>query len=384
MLVGAFGKWRASAGAVLNAKSGRPPAAVNVAKVTLADMPVTISAVGTVTPIDTATVKAQISGNISAILFQEGQRVANGQVLAQIDPRPFRLTLQSAEANLARDSATLANARRDLDRYQTLATQDSIARQQLDTQIATVHQWKGTVAADEAAVGTARLNLGYTAIKAPVAGQIGLKQVTIGNYVGPGDATGVAIITRTDPIDVEFAVPQSQLGQIRKAAAGDKGLAVTAFDQDGTTVIAHGKFAAFDNQIATSTGTVNAKARFDNPGSAASQALFPNQFVNVRVLVDTLHQVPVVPVSAVRHGAPGDFVFVVQGDDSVKLTVVKLGPSDGTNIAVIAGLGAGQTVVTEGADSLDNGSKVRLPHGGNGGPDAAPGAGGHHHRPAAQ
>ena len=383
---GAIGKWRASAGAVLNAKSGRPAAAVNAAKVSLADMPVTVSAVGTVTPIDTATVKAQISGNISQIMFKEGQQVHNGQVIAQIDPRPFRLTLQSAEANLARDAATLANARRDLARYQTLAAQDSIAHQQFDTQAATVKQEEGVVAADRAAVGTARLNLSYTAITAPVAGQIGLKQVTIGNYVGPGDANGVAIITRTDPIDIEFSVPQSQLGAIRKAAAGGTGLAVTAFDQDGTTVIAHGRFGAFDNQIATATGTVNAKARFDNPGNAASQPLFPNQFVNVSILVDTLHQVPVVPVAAVRHGAPGDFVFVVQVDQTVKLTVVKLGPSDGTNIAILSGLGAGQTVVTEGADGLDNGSKVRLPHGGSAGGNAAPDAApsGHHHHQSAQ
>lgn len=380
-----IGKWRASAGAVLNAKSGRPAAAVGAAKVMLGDMPVTVSAIGTVTPIDTATVKAQISGNIAAILFREGQQVRSGQVIAQIDPRPFALTLQSAEANLARDAATLANARRDLTRYQTLAAQDSIARQQFDTQAATVKQEEAIVAADRAAVGTARLNLGYTAIKAPVAGQIGLRQVTVGNYVTPADANGVAIITRTDPIDIAFAVPQSQLGPIRKAGAAG-GLPVTALDQDNTTVIAQGRFGAFDNQIATATGTVNAKARFDNPGSSASQPLFPNQFVNVRVLVDTLHQVPVVPVAAVRHGAPGDFAFVVQPNQTVKLTVVKLGPSDGSNIAVLSGLAAGQTVVTEGADGLDNGSKVRLPRNGanggagGGGAPGAGGAGGHHHQ----
>ena len=387
IVVALVGRWFAGRGAVKNARAGRPAAAVSVVRVTRADMPVTLSAIGTVTPIDTATVRAQVSGNISQLLFSQGQQVGNGQVIAKIDPRPFLLSLASARANLARDRATLDEADRDLARYRTLAAQDSIARQQLDQQATTARQNRAIVAADVAAVGTARLNLSYTSIVAPVAGRIGLNQVTVGNYVTPADTGGVAVITRTDPIDVVFAVPQAQLTPIRRQAGGAGGLAVTVLDQDGTTVLAQGRFLAFDNQIATATGTVNAKARFANPGSAASQALFPNQFVNVRVLVDTLHQVAVVPVSAVRHGAPGDFVFVVQPDQTVRLTVVRLGPSDGTNVAILSGLNGGQTVVTEGADGLDNGSKVRLPKGAAGGgqpgkPGGAPAGGHHHHQPA--
>ncbi len=384
------GRWFASAGATKNAHAGRPVAAVAVARVMPGDVPVTVSAIGTVTPVDTATVRTQLAGNLFAILFREGQMVHAGQVIAQIDPRPYRLALQQAQANLVRDAAQLNAARIDLTRYQTLLRQDSIASQQVDTQAALVKQLEGTAGADRAAIGTARLNLNYTSITAPVDGQIGLRQVTVGNYVTPSDTTGIAVITRTNPIDVQFALPQTQLSSIRQRAASPTGLPVTALDQDNQTVLARGTFSTFDNQISTTTGTVNAKARFSNPGAAGRQALFPNQFVNVSMLIDTLHHVNTVPVSAVRHGAPGDFTFVVQPNNTVKLTVVKTGPSDGTNIAVLSGLTAGQTVVSEGADGLDDGSQVRLPggrgahRGGNAGAgDMAPGGPGRHqHRHA--
>jgi len=384
-----LGRYFASAGAAKNAHAGRPLAAVAVAKVVPGDVPVTVSAIGTVTPMDTATVRTQLAGNLFAILFREGQQVTSGQVIAQIDPRPYRLALLQAQANLARDQAQLTAARIDLTRYQTLLRQDSIASQQVDTQVGLVRQLEGTLGADRAAIGTAQLNLAYTAIKAPFSGQIGLKQVSVGNYVTPGDTGGIATITRTDPIDVQFALPQTQLAKIRKRAASPNGLPVTALDQDNQTVLAHGTFSTFDNQISTATGTVNAKARFANPGSASRQALFPNQFVNVSMLIDTLHRVNTVPVSAVRHGAPGDFAFVVQPDNTVKLTVVKTGPSDGVNIAILAGLTAGQTVVSEGADGLDDGSQVKVPGGraaGAGQGAATPaGQGGQRHKhPASQ
>jgi len=402
VLAALVGRYFASAGAARNAHAGRPVAAVAVAKVVPADIPVTVSAIGTVTPIDTAIVRTQLAGNLFAILFREGQQVHAGQVIAQIDPRPYQLALQQAQANRQRDTAQLNAARIDLARYQTLLREDSIARQQVDTQAALVKQLQGTVGADRAAIGTAQLNLNYSSIKAPVDGVIGLKQVTVGNYVTPGDAAGIAVITRTDPIDVQFALPQTQLSSIRRTAASPAGLPVTALDQDNKTVLAHGRFSTFDNQISTATGTVNAKARFPNPGAAGRQALFPNQFVNVSMLIDTLHHVNTVPVSAVRHGAPGDFTFVVQPNNRVKLTVVTTGPSDGNNIAILTGLNEGQTVVSEGADGLDDGSQVRLPggrggragwrgHGGGaasddaGNPEAgrAPGGwGGHHHRHA--
>jgi multidrug efflux system membrane fusion protein len=395
-----LGRWLAQAGAAKNARSGRPATAVAVAKVESADMPVTLSAVGTVTPVDTAIVRTQLAGNVFAILFKEGQQVRSGQVIAQIDPRPYRIALQQAEGNLARDAAQLTVARQDLVRYQTLLRQDSIARQQVDTQVGLVKQLEGTVAADRATIGSAHLNLDYTAVKAPVTGQIGLRQVTIGNYVTPGDTSGIAVVTRTDPIDVTFSLPQADIAAIRrKAAAGGSGnspdsaggLPVSALDQDNTTVLAQGKFLTFDNQVDTTTGTVKAKARFANPvPTGGVSALFANQFVNVRMLVDTLKGAAVVPVSAVRHGAPGDFVFVVQPDQTVKLTVVRIGPSDGARVAVTSGLRPGQTVVSEGADGLDDGSKVRLPGGGGGNSGQGGAAGGttgtgkHHRQQTAQ
>lgn len=336
---------------------GRIAATVGIAKVTAMDVPQSISQIGTVQPIVTATVRPQLSGNIFTINFREGQVVAKGQLLAQIDPRPYRLALAQAEANLTRDESQLNLARVDLRRYQVLLAQDSIARQQVDTQAATVKQQEGIVAADRAAVGTARLNLHYTSITAPVAGRIGLRQVDIGNYVSPGDANGIGVITQTDPIDIGFAVPQGNLPGILAQRATGAALPVTATDQSGQNVIARGSFLTFDNQIDTTTGTVRAKARFPNPGGT----LFPNQFVNVTVLVDTLKNAPTVPVTAVRHGTQGDFVFVLQGDHTVKMQPVKQGPSTGTSVAILSGVTLGQTVITEGADNLEDGSKVVLP-----------------------
>lgn len=335
----------------------RQAATVGTAKVMPADMPETLAAIGTVTPIVTATVRPQLSGNIFTINFTEGQVVRQGQLLAQIDPRPYRLALAQAEANLQRDQAQLNLARVTLKRYQTLLSQDSIARQEVDTQAANARQYEGTVAADRAAIGTARLNLQYTSITAPVSGRIGLRQADIGNYVTPGDANGIGIITQTAPIDVAFALPQADLQRLLARRAGDTALPVTAKDQGGTTVLAEGKFLTFDNQIDATTGTVRAKARFAN----ADGRLFPNQFVNVVLVADTLKGVATVPVSAIRHGAQGDFVFTLQTDKTAKLQVVKTGPANGARIAVLSGVKAGETVITEGADNLDDGSPVMLP-----------------------
>ena len=335
----------------------RAAATVGVAKVTAADVPQSLSAIGTVQPIVTATVRPQLSGNIFTINFKEGQVVAKGQLLAQIDPRPYRLALAQAEANLTRDQSQLNLARVDLHRYQVLLAQDSIARQQVDTQAATVKQQEGIVAADRAAIGTAKLNLQYTSITAPVSGRIGLRQADIGNYVTPGDANGIAIITQTDPIDVSFAVPQGNLPGILARRTSSAPLPVTATDQAGQTVLAQGAFLTFDNQIDAATGTVKAKARFPN----GDGRLFPNQFVNVSLLVDTLKGVPTVPVTAVRHGTQGDFVFVLQADRTVKMQTVKQGPAKGASVAILSGLRLGQTVITEGADNLEDGSKVVLP-----------------------
>ncbi len=335
---------------------GRPPATVGTAKAALADMPVTLTAIGTVQPIVTATVRPQLSGTLFSIHFTEGQMVSKGQLLAQIDPRPYRLALSQTQANLARDEAQLNLARVDLNRYQTLLAQDSIARQQVDTQAATLKQLQGTVAADRAAIGTARLNLAYTAITAPVSGRVGLRQADIGNYLTPGDANGIAVITETTPIDVGFSLPQNQLPIIQQKLGRNVPLKVTARDQAGTAVLAEGRFLTLDNQIDPTSGTVKAKARFANPDGS----LFPNQFVNVTLLADTLRQVVTVPVSAVRHGAQGDFVFLLQPDRTAKLQLVKTGPSDGTKVVALSGVRAGQSIITEGADSLDDGSSVTL------------------------
>lgn len=347
--------WLAGRGGVRS--RGRPAAAVSVARAARADMPVTTTALGTVQPVITATVRAQLSGVLFKLFFRDGQMVKQGQLLAQIDPRPYQLALAQAKANLARDQAQLAAAQVDLDRYQTLLKQDSIASQQVDTQRATVRQLTGTIAADRAAIGSAELNLGYTAIRAPATGRIGIREVDIGNYLTPSDTNGIAVITQLDPIDISFSLPQSQLPAIARAAGSGAGLPVEARDQSDNRTIATGHFLTFDNQVDTATGTVKAKARFDNGGNA----LFPNEFVNISMLIDTLKGVVTVPVSAVRHGAPGDFVFVLRPDRTVKLAKVTTGASDGTRIAILSGLTADAPVVTEGADGLEDGAAVRLP-----------------------
>ena len=336
---------------------GRPSATVGTAKATLADVPVTLTAIGTVQPVVQATVRTQLSGVLFSIEFQEGQQVTKGQRLAQIDPRPYQLALSEAEGNLARDRATLAAAHVDLERYQTLLRQDSIAAQQVDTQAATVKQLEGTVEADQAQVGNAKLNLSYTAITAPVSGKVGLRQADIGNYLTPGDAAGIVVITQTAPIDVAFAVPQDQVPAVQRRVQSGAELPVTAHDQYGDKALAQGRFLTFDNQSDTTTGTVKAKARFAN----TEATLFPSQFVNVTIVVDTLSQAVTVPVTAIRHGSQGDFVFILAADQTAKLQTVKLGPSDGAKTVVLSGVKAGDTIITEGADRIDDGAKVTLP-----------------------
>lgn len=348
-----------------NQRTGRPAAPVSVAKATLSDVPETLTALGTVQPVVTATVRTQLAGTLFKLFFRDGQMVRQGQLLAQIDPRPYRLALAQSQANLARDEAQLKGAQVDLNRYVKLLREDSIASQQVDTQRATVHQLTGTVAADRAAIGTANLNLNYTSIHAPVTGRAGIRQVDIGNYLTPSDTNGIVIITVLDPIDVSFSLPQSQIGDIGQNASSGFGLPVQALDQTDNHPLATGRFLTLDNQVDTTTGTVKAKARFGN----GANIMFPNQFVNVSLLVRTLHNVVTVPVSAVRHGAPGDFVFILQPDRTVKLNPVKTGPSIGSAIAILSGVSAGQSVVSEGADSLEDGSTVRLP-GDKGGPAA--------------
>lgn len=355
------------------ASRGRPPASVGVAQVQRADMPVMLSAIGTVQPIVNATVRTQLSGVLFATYFTEGQHVSKGDKLAQIDPRPYDLQLRQAQGTLEKDMSTLNLARVDLRRYQVLLSQDSIASQQVDTQAATVRQLEGTVAADRAAVGTARLNRNYTTVRAPVSGKVGLRQADLGSYLTPSDTNGIVVITQTNPIDISFALPQSQIAQVQRAAHAGA-LPATIMDQNNTTVIAHGVFHTFDNAIDATSGTVKAKARVNNE----DETLFPNEFVNVNLLIDTVHQALVVPVTALRSGPSGSFVYTVSPDHVAHRVNVTTGPSDGTKIAILSGLQGNETVIFEGADRIDDGTKVTTGGGRSAGEGGKPGGGGHH------
>ncbi len=341
---------------------------VNAARTTTGDMPVYIDALGTVTPPATVTVRTQVAGQLLDVSFREGQDVTKGQLLAQVDPRPYQAALSQAQGALARDQAQLANARLDLTRYTTLLSQDSIARQTVDTQRATVRQLEGTVEADRGAVQSARVNLGYTRITAPVSGRVGLRQVDPGNYVSNGDSNGLVTITTIHPIDAVFTVPEDEVGTVMARSGGGARLAATAFDRTNAVALDEGYLLTLDNQIDTTTGTVKAKARFPN----SSGKLFPNQFVNVRLLVDTLRGVVLAPTSAILRGQNGLFVWAVDPDRTVHQRYVKTGPAAGESTAVTSGLQAGETLVTDGSDRLREGGEVLLP-----GDCPPPDAGGH-------
>lgn len=359
--------------AAVGAAGGRrPPTTVGIAKVTLADVPLTLDALGTVTPPVTATVRARIAGTLDQVNFSEGQEVDAGQLLAEVDPRPYKLALAQAQGQLQRDVAQQQLAAADLQRYQTLLQQDSIARQQVDTQRALVGQLGGTLATDRAAVGVAQLNLKYTRVVAPVAGRVGLRQVDVGNYVTPADTGGIVVLTQVHPIDVVFTLPEAQTRQVLDAARRGQGLPVTALGRNGNTVLAHGRFATFDNRVDTSTGTLRAKARFANDNNA----LFPNQFVNIRLTYGVLAQAKIVSVTAVRNGPKGSFVYVVHPDRTAEQRPVTTGASYGDKVALRTGVEAGETVVTEGADKLNDGDKVMLPGDRRGGASGAGGYGG--------
>ena len=325
-----------------------------------ADVPVYIDALGTVTPVATITLRPQVSGVLTQVLFTEGQMVTKGQLLAQIDPRPFQQALMQAQGTRQRDEAQLANARITLQRYQTLLAQDSIARQDVDTQAALVQQLEGTVTSDRASEKTAQLNLDFTRVTAPVSGRVGLRVVDAGNVVSSGDAAGIAVITQINPVDVQFSVPQDRVPDIQaramEAVKDDKRLPVTALDRTRSNVLDKGVFLTLDNQVDVQTGTVRAKARFQN----AAGTLFPNQFVNIRLLLRTLQGAVVVPVTALRTGAAGDFVYVVNEDRTVSMRPVKRGQGTVENIVVTEGLKEGERVVTEGGDRLTDGASVRL------------------------
>ena len=337
---------------------GGPATTVGVATAEQVDLPVTLEALGTVVPAAVATVRPQVSGVLQEIKFTEGQVVRAGQVLATIDPRSFEIALLQATGQRQRDEAQLESARLTLSRYRTLLEQDSIARQEVDTQAALVKQLEGAITTDRAAENQARLNLSYTQVKAPIAGRVGLRTVDIGNLVGSGDANGIAVITQFSPIDVEFAVPQDGVPELQSRIVANATLPAVALDRTRTNELAQGRFAALDNQVDVQTGTVRAKARFENKDSK----LFPSQFVNLRLQVRTIENAVVVPVNALRHGANGDFVFVLNEQaKTVAMRSVKRGQATVDKIQVLEGLKPGERVITEGADRLKDGAKVTLP-----------------------
>lgn len=347
-----------------------PPATtVGVATAERVDLPVIVDALGTATAAATAVVRPQVSGVLKQIHFREGDMVKAGQLLATIDPRQFEMALMQATGQRKRDEAQLENARLALERYKTLLAQDSIARQDVDTQAALVKQLEGTVIADKAAEGTARLNLDYTRVTAPIAGRVGLRSVDIGNVVSTGDTNGIVVITQTEPIDVAFAVPQDRIGELRVRINEGAALPVEAFDRSRTTLLDTGRFLAMDNQVDVQTGTVRAKARFEN----AKHTLFPSQFVNVRLQLHTIEGAVTVPVTALRHGGDGDYVYVLNAAErAVSLRSVKRGLMSADKVQIVSGLKAGEQVITEGADRLKDGARVNLPGGDKGGgPDAS-------------
>lgn len=355
---------------------GRPPTTVGTATAISGPIPIEQTALGTVTPLATVQVNARVSGQLVKVGFKEGQMVKKGQLLMLIDPRPYQAALQLAQATLAHDQALLADAKLDLKRYATLKAQESVAGQTYDTQAALVQQDEATVKADAANVASAKLNLEFTRVTAPVAGRAGLRQIDIGNQVVANESTPVTVITQIDPITIIFPLPEDAIRAVM-AHKGGAGLPVTALDRSGGTVLAHGRLITLDNAVNTTTGTVNGRATFKNKDGA----LFPYQFVNVVLLVDTLKNQVVVPTTAVRHGPKGDFVWLLTPKKTVRQTAVVVGPGTAETVSISSGLKVGDVVITDGGDRLRDGAPVILP----GQSPAAGGAGGykgHRHRGA--
>jgi len=343
---------------LISGKKAKPaPSAqvVSVASAILGEMPETLNELGTVTPIATVNVLPQLSGYLTAVGYHEGEDVAKGQFLVQIDPRQFEISKQQAEAQLAKDQASLAEARADLVRFTQLNQQKSIAEQTFVDQKFLVQQDEAAVEADRASIAQFDLDLIYCHITAPVAGRVGLRLVDPGNFVTQSTSP-IVTITTMKPTTVEFTVPQNAISKVlERFHAGGK-LAATVYDSDNTADLATGTLYALSNQMATSTGTVMLRAMFPND----DERLFPSEFVNVRLLVDTLQNVVLVPTPAVQSGAPGDYVYLVNADQSVSVHKVTPGPSDGRNTVILSGLTAGQTVVTDGMDRLSDGAKIKV------------------------
>lgn len=355
-----YGIWSLAQGQKAPQRQGRGsfggPTSVGISLAKTGTIHVYVNALGTVTPLATVTVQSQTNGQLQEVAFKEGQYVKKGDFLAQIDPRPYQVLKAQYEGQLARDMGTLDQARADNERYQTLLKQNSIAKQTADNQIFVVQQAEGTVKVDQALIDAQALNISYSRIVAPIDGRIGLRLVDPGNYVQSSSSTGLAVITQMKPISVLFPVAEDALSEIHPELDKGEKLAVMLFDRTNTKQIASGAVTTLDNQIDTTTGTVKLRAQFAND----DLALFPNQFVNVRLLVKTLHDVLTVPSAAVQRGAPGTYVYVVGEDNKVAVRKVAVGPTDVDTTAITDGLKAGDRIVVDGADRLRDGSAVMV------------------------
>ena len=349
-----------------------PPQAVRVAAVTKGDMPVTLDALGTVTPFGTVTIRTQIAGKLMEVGFEEGQMVKKGDFIAQIDPRPYKAALDQAKGQLAKDQAALEQAESDLSRYETLNRQDSIAKQTVATQQALVAQDRAAIIVDQAQIETAQLNLDYTHITSPITGRVGLRLVDPGNYLQPSDASGIVVITEMDPISVVFPIPEDDLPPIAARLKSGAKLKTTVYDRGNVKTLATGTLTTYDAQVDTTTGTIRLRATFDNP----DDVLFPNQFVNVRLLVNTLSGVALAPNAAIQIGPSGNFVYLLAADSTVSKRDVVTGRTDGKVTTITKGLVPGDKVVVDGVDRLRDGAKVRLVDSEGGGGAGATNGGG--------
>jgi membrane fusion protein, multidrug efflux system len=349
---------------------------VGAAKVAVDQINETIAGLGTVTPLATVTVQTQINGQLMEVGFQEGQLVHKGDFLVQIDPRPFQAALDLAQGQLAHDTGLLEQAQSDLVRFETLGRQDSIAQQQVVDQKFLVQQDKGLVQEDQANIETAKLNLVYCRIVAPVTGRVGLRLIDPGNYVQTTNTTGLVVLAEVEPISVIFIIPEDSIQDVWDEVRAGRKLAVSAYNRSDDKLIATGTLESVDNLIDTTTGTVKLRATFPN----TDEKLFPNQFVNARLLVRTLDHTTTAPVAAIQHGSPGTFVFLIKPDNSIVVQKIQTGVTDGDRVQVVSGLKPGDEVVVDGADRLREGSKVRIVPDGdhtvgnvNDGPGAPPG-----------
>lgn len=348
--------WPAKTAPQGNTRWGFDNVPVRIAHVESRDFPIVLKALGTVTAYNTANVRSRVDGQLLKVLFKDGQPVKAGDVLAQIDPRPFEIALQQAQGTLAENQAQLRNAEKDLALYRGLFAEDSIARQTLDTQEALVNQYRGALQNNQGAVAEAKLNLDFTKVRAPIDGRLGIRQVDQGNLVNSGDTNPIVVITQTLPISVTFTLPEAELPAVLAQVRNDRTLVVQAWDRGENNQLAEGVLESLDNQIDTTTGTVKLKARFEN----AEEMLFPNQFVNTRLQVSVRENALLVPVAALQFGANGTFVYVIDAEDKVEVRKVKVGPGDGEFTVIEEGVAAAERVVVEGTDRLREGNKVEV------------------------